>query len=124
MKAILPDLEQAPQSHVPPLSRRRDPHHRGHRPPHQNLVCSRQVTLLIAEVGRGNDPQLAGIWRDLIHTSLQQLARPSRNAPHLDNLWAYVNEFSYNQAFKRGFGLSPSAYRAKARSSQDAGGFA
>jgi AraC family transcriptional regulator of arabinose operon len=148
---------------------------------------------LIAEVERGNGPQLVGIWCDLIHISLQRLVRPSRSDPRLDNLWAYVNErlgepwdltrmarhanlsrehlrrlclqqdgtsprrrltqlrlrrscelltltnatlfsvagsvgfgdeFSYSQAFKRSFGLSPSAYRARSRSLHDAGGFA
>ena len=47
---------------------------------------------LIAEVERSHDPQLIGIWCDLIHASLLQLARPQKNDPRLANLWAHVSE--------------------------------
>jgi AraC family transcriptional regulator, arabinose operon regulatory protein len=47
---------------------------------------------LIAEVERSNDPQLTGLWVDLIQASLQRLVRPDTIDPRLANLWAYVNE--------------------------------
>lgn len=47
---------------------------------------------LIAEMERGNDPQLSGLWVDLIQASLQRLARPMAIDPRLANLWAHVGE--------------------------------
>lgn len=47
---------------------------------------------LIAEVQRGNDSQLVGLWCDLVQGSLLQLARPQQNDPRIANLWAHVNE--------------------------------
>lgn len=47
---------------------------------------------LIAEVERSNDPQLVGMWCDLVQASLVHLARPQKIDPRITNLWAYVNE--------------------------------
>ncbi len=47
---------------------------------------------LIAEVARSNDPQLVGLWCELLQASLHHLVRPGAVDPRLANLWTAVNE--------------------------------
>ncbi len=47
---------------------------------------------LIAEVARSSDPQLVGLWCELLQASLHHLVRPSTIDPRLANLWSIVNE--------------------------------
>lgn len=148
---------------------------------------------LIGETDRSKDPQLMGLWSELLQASLNHLIRPSSIDPRLANLWAHVNEhladpwdikrmaryanlsrehlrrvsqrdlgcspgrrltalrlrrscdfllltdgklssiasnvgfsdqFSYSQAFKREFGISPSIYRRKAVKNAETSGTA
>ena len=46
---------------------------------------------LVAEVARSNDPQLVGLWCELLQASLHHLVRPSSVDPRLANLWSTVN---------------------------------
>lgn len=45
---------------------------------------------LLEELKRGNDPQLAGIWCDLIRTSLVGLMKPTGEDPRMAKLWVEV----------------------------------
>lgn len=45
---------------------------------------------LLEEVARGNDPQLVGIWCDLIRASLIGLVKPTGDDPRMARLWVEV----------------------------------
>jgi len=45
---------------------------------------------LFTEVTRGNDPQLAGIWCDLIRASLTNLVKPQAIDPRVAKMWSVV----------------------------------
>lgn len=45
-------------------------------------------TGLFTEVARGNDPQLAGIWCDLIRASLANLVKPASIDPRVSRMWS------------------------------------
>ena len=47
---------------------------------------------LIGEVERSNDPQLVGLWCELLQASLHHLVNPMVIDPRLESLWSYVNE--------------------------------
>lgn len=47
---------------------------------------------LIAEMARSGDPQLIGLWCELLQASLHHLVRPSSINPRLANLWSTVSE--------------------------------
>ena len=148
---------------------------------------------LIGEAERSRDPQLTGLWCDLVQSSLQHLVNPAVVDPRLSNLWSHINEhlaepwdilkmaaranlsrehlrrlcqrdfgcspghrlttlrlrrscdfllltdaklsliaesvgfsdqFSYSQAFKREFGISPSVYRQRSKSAVQTSGMA
>jgi len=47
-------------------------------------------TGLFTEVTRGNDPQMAGIWCDLIRASLRNFVKPEAIDPRVGRMWSIV----------------------------------